>query len=208
MKGTHALTLAALFWMGCSRSDGKAGSGASTSGAASPAASALAAEVAAEAAEAGAARSTLPPWVAFAERAPVVGPQAKKERQNPRVKQAILVSLDGLFDSMTKEPETGAGLHEAARILEEGRPLARDREWAGSGMSPGAVLLHLAGVALLVDLGRRACAARPGDARIGAVADTAPLPQTFRGGGQVDAELSERDRHLLQEATRACGSHP
>ena len=207
MKGTHALTLAALVWMGCSRPDGKAGSGASTSAAASPAASALATEVAAQAAEAGAARSTLPPWVAFAERAPLLGEQAKKERHNPRVKQATLSSIDGLFESVTKEPETGAGLYEAARIIEEGKPLGSDREWSGSGTSPGAVLLHHGGMALLVDLGQRACAARPGDDRVGTAADTAPLPPMFNSGGP-DKGVAERDRHLLQEATRACGSHP
>lgn len=204
-----ALVGSAVLGGACSRpgSQGDAGP-ASSSAPSSSGAKAIASDNARFEAEAGAAQSLLPGWVAYAERAPVIGAEARKERQAARLKHPRLVSIDNLFDSMVKEPETADGLIEAARLLEEGRPLGADREWTGSGTSPGARLLHHGGVALLVDLGQRACSARAGDKKIGAAADTVPLPPVFGSGGGVDKSVAERDRHLLQEATRACGSHP
>jgi hypothetical protein len=63
-----------------------------------------------------------------------------------------LGELDGLFDAIAALPATAAGIREGARRLEEGRPLASDPKWAGSGGSPGAALLNAGGMALLVDL--------------------------------------------------------
>jgi hypothetical protein len=173
----------------------------------SPAARAIASENAKAEAQAAAARSLLPSWVATAAAAPMLGEQARKERQAARVKAATLTSIDNLLDTVASEPATAAGLVEGARVVEEGKALGSDREWAGSGTSPGATLLHHGGMALLLVLGQRACAAKPGDTAVGAAADTAPLPPLFGPGG-LDKTAAERDRHLLQEATRACGSHP
>lgn len=106
---------------------------------------------------------------------------------------------------MTKVPETASGLRDAAKMLEEGRSLAADPKWTGSGTSPGARLLHAGGMALLVDLTQRACAASRGDAEVGRAADTIPLPRTFISGG-VDRDAAERDRHAVQEAARSCGA--
>ncbi len=149
--------------------------------------------------------SASPAWLAFAVRAPVIGESARAARTGPAPKPPTLAEIDALFDRMTKEPETADGLRAAAKLLEDGRPLASDRKWAGSGSSPGAALLHHGGLALLVDLAQRACAAKPGDAAVGAAADTIPLPRIFNSGGS-DRGTAARDRHIVQEAARACGS--
>jgi hypothetical protein len=149
--------------------------------------------------------SASPAWLAFAVRAPVVGESARAARTGPARKPPKLAEIDAVFDRMTKEPETADGLRAAAKLLEDARPLASDPKWAGSGSSPGAALLHHGGLALLVDLAQRACAAKPGDAAVGAAADTIPLPRIFDSGG-VDRGNAARDRHIVQEAARACGS--
>lgn len=151
--------------------------------------------------------SDAPAWIAFASRAPMYGEQAREARTGSGPKPPTLADIDALFDRMTKQPETAAGVRGAAKMLEEGRPLASDPRWAGSGSSPGATLLHHGGMALLVDLTQRACAANAGNKDIGSAADTVPLPPIFNSGG-ADRHAAERDRHVLQEAVRACGSNP
>lgn len=149
--------------------------------------------------------SASPAWLAFAVRAPVIGESARTARTGPARKPPKLAEIDAVFDRTTKEPETADGLRAAAKLLEDARPLASDPKWTGSGSSPGAALLHHGGLALLVDLAQRACAAKPGDAGVGAAADTIPLPPIFNSGG-VDRGTAARDRDLVQEAARGCGS--
>jgi len=179
----------------CSKSSGTA----ATTSSASPAPSMSAPPVAAS--------SGSPAWLAFASRAPTYGEQARTARAGAARKPPTLAEIDALFDRMTKEPETAAGLRAAAKMLEGGKPLASDPTWTGSGTSPGAKLLHHGGMALLVDLTQRACAANAGDKEIGKAADSIALPSISHSGG-VDRGAAERDRHAVQEAARACGATP
>jgi hypothetical protein len=142
-----------------------------------------------------------------AARTPIYGERARAKRMGDGPKPPRLGEVDGLFDAIAALPTTAAGIREGARKLEEGRALAANPKWAGSGTSPGAALLHAAGMALLVDLTDRACKAHRGDAAIGEAADTAPLPATFNSGG-IDKGVAEEDRHMMREAARACGAKP
>jgi hypothetical protein len=148
-----------------------------------------------------------PAWLAVAARTPIYGEHARQRRMGDGRKPPRLGEIDSLFDAIAALPATAAGIREGARRLEEGRALAADPKWAGSGASPGSALLHAAGMALLVDLTQRACKAHRGDAAIGEAADTAPLPSTFNSRG-VAKDAAEEDRHLMREAARACGAKP
>lgn len=151
--------------------------------------------------------SAAPAWLTAADRAPLYGKIARRERTGPGRKPTKLAEIDELLERMTKQPETAEGVREAARMLDDGAKLGRDPSFTGSGTSPGATLLHHGGMAVLIDLTQRACAAKPGDKAIGAAADTAPLPLMFNSAGR-DQDRVEQDRHILQEAAQKCGSTP
>ncbi|MBX3186734.1 MAG: hypothetical protein KF819_06950 [Labilithrix sp.] len=149
--------------------------------------------------------ASAPAWLSFTDRAPVLGEQARKTRLGVGARAAQLAAIDGLFETITRQPETAGGIREAARLLERHQDYGADRRWTGSGTSPGATLMHHGGMALLVDLTTRACAAQKGDEAVGKAADEVPLPPWFNSGG-IDKTTAERDRHVLQEAARACGA--
>jgi hypothetical protein len=151
--------------------------------------------------------SGAPAWLAEARGAPLYGGLAQNARLGPGRRPATLAAVDASLDEVARTPSTAIGLRDAAGILERARTTTFDPNWTGSGTSPAGALLHHGGMALLVVHAAVACSGSKGDAAVGRAAAEIPLPPMFGSGGP-DKNAVEQDRHVLLEATRACGSKP
>ncbi len=101
------------------------------------------------------------------------------------------------------QPATAAGLRGAAKLLEDGAGTGTKGDWQGSGTSPSARTMHDVGIALLIDLVTRACAATPGDAAMGKAVESIPIPPVY--SSVLDRATMDRDRDALRVAGAGCG---
>jgi hypothetical protein len=145
-----------------------------------------------------------PRWLTAASRAPApLAEEARSARlaraNTPRRPGAV----DAVLDRVADQEASAAGIREAAQILHDAPPSLSDPKWAGSGTAPWARWLHVGGIALLADLAKRACAARPGDQEVTKALDAMDLPPIYNSGG-VDRAQMDVQRGRIRAAAAGC----